>query len=99
MTAQGLSAFMRYVSSGGRPKVPGSMPVDYADLMQRCWSGSVAERPPFHAIVKELQRQVEQTGGHDVGRGVRGDGEELVQIGAGGAGSSSSLLPKGESRR
>ena len=58
--SQGLSAFMRYVTDGGRPVVPESMSMEYAKLMQACWSNNTHERPPFDDVVAELQQQVDQ---------------------------------------
>lgn len=104
MLLQGLGAFMRYVACDGRPKVPDSMPAEYADLMVRCWKGNADERPVFDDAVCELQQQVDHMAGEDGGRGVsvrRSDGDELAEVGGRGSLGSSSLttalLPRHES--
>ena len=39
-----------------RPIIPGYVPLEYADLLERCWSDSYRDRPSFEEVLAELQR-------------------------------------------
>jgi len=42
------------VISGQRPDCPEKMPKEYADLIRKCWSAPIDERPDFHAVIELL---------------------------------------------
>ncbi|KAK9822208.1 hypothetical protein WJX81_005892 [Elliptochloris bilobata] len=43
------------VLTGFRPEIPESAPAPYAQLMAACWSDDADKRPPFDAVLRELQ--------------------------------------------
>jgi hypothetical protein len=42
------------ITQGERPPITAAIPPPFAQLIERCWVGDPAARPPFEAIVEEL---------------------------------------------
>ena len=45
----------KYVTSGGRPNIPDSIPNNWKELIEHCWSGDPSDRPTFNEIVEKLE--------------------------------------------
>ena len=50
------------VSSGKRPKIPGSVPPKMSALIERCWSQEASRRPSFAEIFNELSSDLSMLG-------------------------------------
>lgn len=50
-------------TEGLRPKIPGFCPVDYAELMRRCWAANPDDRPEFDEIQESLTKMRRAHGG------------------------------------
>jgi serine/threonine protein kinase len=49
------STVEEFIRSGVRPPIPKSMPPVVAQLVQRCWAPSPADRPPCEEILATLE--------------------------------------------
>lgn len=50
-----LVELMTKLQTGKRPTIPSDTPQVYAQLIEKCWSQDVSERPSFEEIVNELK--------------------------------------------
>lgn len=54
-----LVELMTKLQTGKRPTIPSDTPQVYAQLIEKCWSQDVSERPSFEEIVNELKTNEE----------------------------------------